>query len=358
MKGIAQLASELGVSTATVSRALNGKSDVNETTRNRVLEAAARLGYAANASARSLARGATNSVGFMIELNPETATTDNFFMGVFDGVQSVFSQHDLELVVLPCPTSGDPYHYLQRFVARNAVDAMIISATQRVDPRIDLLQARSIPFVTLGRSTSGKDYSWIDLDFEGVVATALERLAARGHSRIAVTVPASHINFAYLIRDTYRRAMKRLGLPFDSSLAVETIWTEQGGYDLADRLFELGDPPTAVLLMYEMISIGFFRRLQELKKRPGRDIGIIAFRDEPAIRFMSPSVTRFSLSLHDLGVGIAEAVLAQLPAFRERYPMGPVQRRWALELMPGESDGAVVAPKPPKRVRAAAPRKT
>src|SRR5664279_4395426 len=110
MKGIAQLASELGVSTATVSRALNGKSDVNETTRNRVLEAAARLGYAANASARSLARGATNSVGFMIELNPETATTDNFFMGVFDGVQSVFSQHDLELVVLPCPTSGDPYH--------------------------------------------------------------------------------------------------------------------------------------------------------------------------------------------------------------------------------------------------------
>ena len=339
MKGIAKLAHELGVSTATVSRALNGKSDVNEATRNRVLEAASRLGYAANASARSLARGSTNQVGFMIELNPETATSDNFFMGVFDGVQSVLVQHDLELLVLPCPTSHDPYPYLQRFVARNAVDAMIISATQRVDPRIDLLQSRSIPFVSIGRSTSGKDYSWIDLDFEGVVKASIDRFVDQGHRRIAVTVPPGNINFAYLMRDAYRRAVKKHGLPLDSDLIIETKWNEQGGYDLADVIFGFKEPPTAVLLIYEMISIGLYRRLEELRKRPGRDLAIIAFRDEPAIRFLSPAVTRFQLSLHDLGVGIAQAMLAQIPAFQEQYPLGTVQKRWPLTLMAGDSDG-------------------
>jgi len=350
MKGIAKLAHELGVSTATVSRALNGKSDVNQETRNRVLEAAARLGYAANASARSLARGSTNQIGFMIELNPETATSDSFFMGVFDGVQSVLIQHDLELVVLPCPTSHDPYPYLQRFVARNAVDAMIISATQRIDPRIELLQARSIPFVAVGRSTSGSGYSWVDLDFEGLVHIAVDRFVSQGHRRIAVTVPPTEINFAHIIPQAYRQAMRKHGLTHDSALVIKTTWNEQGGYDLADTMFGRNDPPTAALVIGEMSAIGLYRRLRELRKQPGRDLAIIAFRDEPAIRFLSPSVTRFQLSLHDVGVGIAEAVLAQLPAFQARYPLGVVQKRWPVELIPGESDGPVVV-KPKTRGR-------
>ena len=94
-----------------------------------------------------------------------------------------------------------------------------------------------------------------------------------------------------------------------------------------------------MLLIYEMISIGLYRRLEELRKRPGRDLAIIAFRDEPAIRFLSPAVTRFQLSLHDLGVGIAQAMLAQIPAFQEQYPLGTVQKRWPLTLMAGDSDG-------------------
>jgi DNA-binding LacI/PurR family transcriptional regulator len=339
MKGIAKLASELGVSTGTVSRALNGKPDVNEATRTRVLEAAARLGYAPNASARNLAKGSTNAVGFMIELNPATAAnSDNFFMGVFDGVQSVLRRHNVELMVLPCATGDDPYAFLQRFVARDAVDAMIISATQRVDPRIDLLQAREIPFVALGRSTSGKNYSWIDLDFEGVAAASVDRFVAQGHQRIAVSIPRRDVNFAAVFRAAYRRALKRHGLPYDPNLIIETAWSEEGGYELADALVAIDNPPTAVLLIYEVLAIGLYRRLTELGVEPGRDLAVIAFRDEPAVRFLTPSVTCFNLSLHDLGVGVAEAVLAQLPAFKNEFPDPVIQKRWPLVLRPGESD--------------------
>ena len=354
MKGIAKLAHELGVSTATVSRALNGKSDVNEATRNRVLEAASRLGYAANASARSLAKGSTNQIGFMIELNPDTATSNTFFMGVFDGVQSVLVQHDLELLVLPCPTSQDPYPYLERFVARNAVDAMILSATTRVDQRIDLLQARAIPFVAIGRSTSGNGYSWIDLDFEGVVNEAVDRFVAQGHRRIAVTVPPGEINFAHVIPESYRRAMRRHRLPIDPALVVEISWNEQGGYDLAEKIFSFDDPPTAAFVIGEMNAIGLYRRMRELHKQPGRDLAIIAFRDEPAIRVLAPTITKFDLSLHDLGVAVAEAVLAQLPAYRARYPLGIVQKRWPMALTAGESDGPVATARPKSSRRSSA----
>ena len=72
MKGIRQLAEHLDISIGTVSRALNGKPDVNEETRKRVLAAAEELGYVANQSGRSLRQGTTNVIGLMIESSKET----------------------------------------------------------------------------------------------------------------------------------------------------------------------------------------------------------------------------------------------------------------------------------------------
>ncbi|MDR3470252.1 MAG: LacI family DNA-binding transcriptional regulator [Devosia sp.] len=342
MKGIRRLADHLDISIGTVSRALNGKPDVNAETRRRVLEAAEALGYVPNQSGRSLRQGTTNAVGFMIELNPETASSDNFFMGVFDGVQSLLMRHGLDLIVLPCPTGEDPLPYLQRFVARRAVDAMIISATQRIDSRIELLQAAGLPFLTLGRSMSGRDYAWIDLDFEGVVNEAIDTLVANGHRRIAMTVPRNEINLGYVCHDAYKAALRRHGLPYEPELVLRAGWSEQGGHEVADQLMALQNRPTALLLVYEMIAIGLYQRLNELGIVPGEDLAIVAFRDEPNVRFLSPPVTCFHLSLHDLGVGIGEAVLAQMPVFRDIYPLGIVQKRWPLTLLPG---GSVLRPK-------------
>ena len=83
MKGIRHLAKQLNISIGTVSKALNGRHDVNEKTRKRVLAAAAKLGYAPNQSGRSLRQGSTNAVGFLIEFSPEAAAnSDNFFVGL------------------------------------------------------------------------------------------------------------------------------------------------------------------------------------------------------------------------------------------------------------------------------------
>ena len=114
---IRELAQHLNISIGTVSRALNGRSDVNPETRKRVFEAAAKFGYVPNQSGRSLRQGTTNAIGFMIEMNSETSLHgDTFFMSVFAGVQSVFKAHHLDLVVLLCPFDDDPYEHLRRVV--------------------------------------------------------------------------------------------------------------------------------------------------------------------------------------------------------------------------------------------------
>ncbi|MEO7221965.1 MAG: substrate-binding domain-containing protein [Devosia sp.] len=327
MRGIARLAQELGISTGTVSRALNGKKDVSAETRRKVLEAAGRLGYAPNQAARTLALGTTRSVGFMIDLDRETsASGEYFFMDVFDGVQSVLTDHGLDLLVLPRPTKGNPVTYLERYVARGVFDGMILASTQIVDPRIELLESVGIPFVTLGRSSSGKNYPWVDLDFEGVANAAIDRFVSTGHRRIAVTLPMGSINFGQIFETAYRRALDRKGIEFDPRLVFVTSRGEEAGYGLVDDMAAVPDPPTAVLLVFETVAIGIYRRLAELGRLPGRDLAIIGFRDEPTVRFLAPSLTCFSVSLHGIGEDLARALLARMPAFAEQPMRPPIER--------------------------------
>jgi DNA-binding LacI/PurR family transcriptional regulator len=339
VRGIAKLASELGISTGTVSRALNGKPDVNEETRRRVLEAAAKFGYVANQSARSLAKGATNAIGFMIESGAYTSNNnDNFFLGVFDGVQYVLDRHHLDLVVLPCQADADPTQYLRRMVGRRMVDGLIISATHRQDERIDFLNEAKIPFVSLGRSASEGEYPWLDLDFEGVATRAVDRLAAAGHRRIAVAVPTNDMNLGFVFMDGYRAALERNGLAFDAGLVIHAPSSEQGGYQIGHELLAMPDRPTAVVLVYELMAIGLYSRMHEAGLRPGKDLAIIGFRESPQSRFLSPTLTCFRMSPRDLGGALAEALLASMPAYADLYPQGIVRKIWPLELVQGESD--------------------
>jgi DNA-binding LacI/PurR family transcriptional regulator len=336
---IKELAQHLNISIGTVSRALNGRADVNPETRKRVLAAAEAMGYVANQSGRSLRQGATNVIGFTIETSPETKSQgDTFFMSVFDGVQTVFAHHKLDLVVLLCASDDDPFDHVRRVVSRQFADGLIISATQRHDPRIEFLIERGIPFVTLGRSLSGGDHSWIDMDFEGVASQSVARLVAGGHRRIALANTSRGINLSYVFEDAYRAALIEHGIAYDPDIVLRGDITELGGYQICERLLALPDRPTAVVLVNETLAIGFYRRLHEAGLTPGRDMAIIGFRQSPQARFLSPALTCYRLSLHDVGVELAQSLLATMPAYKDQYPQGVVQTIWPMELVPGESD--------------------
>lgn len=352
MKGIRHLAKHLDISIGTVSKALNGRHDVNDATRKRVLAAAAKFGYAPNQSGRSLRQGSTNSVGFMIEFSAEAAAnSDNFFVGLVEGAQSALARHALDLVVLPYSTQEDSFGQLQRIVARRLVDALIISATLKEDPRIEFLTRANIPFIALGRSDSGGNHPWIDLDFEGVADVAIDRLVERGHQRIAVALPDNKTNLGYVFLNAYRRALRRNGIQPDSGLVLRGSSSELGGYEVGSQLVALRERPTAILLVYELLAIGLYRRLNEAGLTLGRDIAVIGFREGPQARFLSPTLTCFRMSLHDLGVTLGEALLAALPAFRDIYPFGTVQKIWPLQLVPGESDDFRLRPSLKNRPR-------
>ncbi|SEP80592.1 transcriptional regulator, LacI family [Devosia sp. YR412] len=341
MKGIKRLAQELDISIGTVSRALNGKPDVNEQTRQRVLAAAASMGYVPNQAGRALRKGSTGVVGFMMQTGSEvTGEGDVFFMSVFDGVQTVFARHQLDLVALLCSSEEDPDAYLQRVVARGFADALIISATKRHDHRIDYLSERNIPFIALGRSLTDAGQPWLDLDFEGMARVGVGRLVAKGHRRIGVFSTNDDSNLAFVFIESYRQALAAHGIPFDPAMIFVAHPNERGGHDIAERIAAMppDQRPTGFVLTNEVMSVGLYRGLHDAGLRPGRDFAVIG-RDSPHAHYLNPKLTCFSLSLRDLGIQLAEALLATMPAYAAQYPLGVVRKVVPLDLVEGLSDG-------------------
>ncbi len=313
---------------------------------------AQRLGYQPNQAARTLASGRTGAIGFMFEVYPEVAVIgDNFYLGVINGIQNVLASHGLDLLVLPCPGRQPRLSYLERWVARGLVDGMILSNTDRIDPHVELLQAADVPFVTLGRSQAPQEFAWVDLDFEHVAETSIDRPVAGGHRRIAVTVPFGELNHGYVFLEAYRAALKKHGIAFDPDLVLRTGLGAEDGYLIVDEVLDRPDPATAILLIYETAAVGIYRRLAERGLRPGADLAVIGLRDEAVIRYMTPSLTCFELSLFETGATLAEAILAQLAPRTGNTAPPLMQVKMPMHIRPGESDPplAAVRDKAPRR---------
>lgn len=307
---IKDLAQHLGISIGTVSRALNDKPDVNAKTRERVLNAAVELGYSANASGRSLRRGTTQTIAFMLETGrSELRSGDNFFMRVIDAMQAELDVAGYDLIILPCHSATDPTEFLKRAIARGAADALVVTATQKKDPRIELLLRSHLPFLTLGRSGLENRHPWIDLDFKGFIDRTMRRLVEFGHERIAITVPPSGSNIAFLLRDAYETAHREHGLSFDPALIFDCEVSEFGGNQVTRQILQMHNRPTALLLNYELMAFGVYTALREAGLAPGKDLSVATLRRSKQLRFLDPPVTAFEIDLEELGRTLAREVL-------------------------------------------------
>ncbi|WP_394663983.1 substrate-binding domain-containing protein [uncultured Sphingomonas sp.] len=334
---IRELARHLGLSIGTVSRALNDRKDVSPDTRKRVVEAARLHGYIPNQSGRTLRSGRTGTIGFMLTLEHDSAIHgDPFFMALLEGVQNGLSEHDLDLAVLLARKGEDGLTFLRRHVSRGTVDGWVLSGTQHDDPRIAFLLDRGIPFVALGRTATARDYAWIDLDFEGVVADAMGLLTGAGHRRIGLVAPPATINNSHIVVERYRHALAQAGIAFDPTLVHHGETDESDGEATARDLMALPDRPTALLLMGETAPVGAYRALRRLGLEPGRDVAVIGLRDNPACRALSPDLTCFSLELDDLGLALARGLVRLLPG-QENMNEPLVQRLWGMTLRLGQS---------------------
>lgn len=333
---IRKLAAHLGLSTGTVSRALNGRKDVSAATRTRVIEGARALGYAPNQAGQSLRAKRTRTVAFLLPVLPDSMTYgDPFFLSILDGVQAVLDAEGFELIVLLWRIEQNPLDVLRRHLGRGIADGWILAATGREDPRITLLSAQAMPFVTLGRSDTRGQYCSIDLDFESMIDTVIARFLAAHHRRIALITAGPGVNFSHLVIARYKAALKSAGLPFDPDLLYSGPDDAARCAQVTTDMLALRPPPTAIFVMGENGAVGTYASLRSAGLEPGKDIAIIGFRLTAACAALQPALSCFSVPVRDIGEDLARNLIAQM---EQRTDSGATAvRLWTMAWVQGQS---------------------
>jgi DNA-binding LacI/PurR family transcriptional regulator len=277
MAKIDDVARLAGVSTATVSRALRGLPVVTPETRDRVLSAAAELGYVASPSASRLAGGRSGSVGVVVP-----RVTRWFFATLVDAAEEVFraSGHDVLLFNL----GGRQAATRRLFHAsglHKRVDALILACVPRTADDDTALDRLGMPVVVIG----GRRPGWGSVSIDDVAAArvATEHLISLGHRRIAHLVGDSHDEFASTVHIDrllgYRQALSAAGLPHDEALEAEVEFTVDGGARGMGELLRRGEPPTAVFAACDEIAMGAMRTLRQWGLGVPADVSVIGIDD-------------------------------------------------------------------------------
>ncbi|UWR23921.1 substrate-binding domain-containing protein [Sulfitobacter sp. S190] len=338
------LASHLGLSPTTVSRALNGYPEVSEATRKRVSEAASAFNYAPSHTARGLATGKAGAIGHIIPLGHHRMINPHF-SDFIAGAGQGYARRGLD-IVMTIADKDDELAAFSRLATARRVDGFVLQGPLVEDPRIALLNDMGMPFVVHGRTggdaVQDKSYSWVDVDNEDAFQRATQHLIDLGHRRIALVNGLEFMNFAMLRRKGFETAMARAGLEVDDDLCFADDMSEAYGYDAAQKLLAMNAPPTAILTSSKLIASGVQRACFEADKVLGQDISLLTFDD--AFGFFGtgaaiPTVTCVRSSLFEAGVAVAEMIADQIDAPNS----SPRQVLWQAEMIIGRSTGA--APK-------------
>jgi LacI family transcriptional regulator len=333
------LSDHLGLSQATVSRALNGYTTVKSATKLRVEEAAKRLNYRPNSSAQRLATGRAGAFGVIVTAG-DNMLIDPHFTEFLAGLTRTLAEADIDIVMTAATPENQSATY-KRFANSGKVDGFIVSAPRKEDPRIEALLEMNFPFVVHGQCETSKRYSFYDIDNMGAFEKATDYLLQLGHRRIAILNGTPDAMFAIQRNSGYMKAFQTHGAQVLDELMVQDLMTEEVGYGRMKPLLELPNPPTAVLCSSIILALGAQRAIREKGLEIGRDISIISHDDG----LSSMKTENFSVPLTVTRSPIRTAgteLASMLRAIVDGSATDPIQRIVPVDLIVRQSTAPVL----------------
>lgn len=303
------VAAAVGVSSATVSLVLRGVAGPSAATRERVLEAAARLGYRPDRAASLLASRRSRLIGVVMEIaNP-------FHAQLVEDVQEAAERHGYDLVLSAVTRARDERRAVETLVDSRC-EALILLGPQA--PAEDLAELdEQLPVVAVGRPVSSARVDVIRAADDEGVALAVEHLVGLGHRRITYvdggrgTIPA-------LRRRGYERAMRRHGLG-EQVQVVRGGDTEEAGARSARVVLGAGPTPTAMLTFNDRAAMGLLDALIRARVDVPGGVSVVGYDDSPLARLAHVDLTTVSQNTPELTRHAMAAVVERLDGGRRGH---------------------------------------
>lgn len=301
---IKDVAKEAKVSIATVSYVINNKGNVTDETQEKVLKAVKKLGYQPNLSARNLVGQKSNLIGVLIpnwgnadrlsESSHDNFNFDNPFYGnILNSIETLSTKEGYSILLIGSTITADK---VKNVILQRDLDGLIIIGA--LPKLIDNLSEIKIPIVLIDSYTKQEEFYKVGIDDEygGYIAT--KHLLDLGHKEIGLIS-------GELIEDGvdmerfkgYKKALLERNLPIKEENICNVGVSMEGGYYGIGKLLKQNQQLTAIFSTADIMSMGIYKKLNELKFKIPEDISIVSFDNFPYTEFLHPSLSTVSQSV-------------------------------------------------------------
>jgi LacI family transcriptional regulator len=327
-----EVAKRANVSTATVSRVLNGVGPVKTTTRARVLRAVEELKYHPNLHARSLAGGKSRSIG-MIVSNMENP----FFFDIFKAAETDARAHGFEVVLANTDYQPDQLVSSIRLMLGRRVAGLAVIVSEMDPHLIDELSQTKMPVVFYDVGTPTQNISNIKVNYTRGIEKTVDYLYDIGHRRMGFVSHHSTLGPISVRERAFRSAVERHSQVKWSIVAnVDGL---EGGRQAARDLLDSGFQPTAIICVNDFMALGVLRELRTSKLRVPQDISVTGFDNIRLSEYCWPALTTLHIPRHTIGHLVFQSLVPDVqkqrshgretvidPEFVVRDSTGPAQK--------------------------------
>lgn len=318
---IHDLAKKLNLSITTVSRALDGYSDVSEDTRKRVEAAAREIGYEPSFAARQLRRKRADAIGYILPTS-SPRFTDPFYVSFLTGLCDEIAAWNLDLIITSCPPDSEKEkHQYKQWVQSSRVDGIVINRTRLDDWRVDFLEQNNVKFVSLGKGDGKKNYPHIVVQDTSGMEKLVAHLVEKGHRSIAF-IGASPDLVVHADRyKGYLNGLEHAQINPMPALICNGDLTEETGYQITHELLKLPEPPTAIIGCNDLTALGALRAAREKGLYIGTELAIAGYDGIPETEFTDPPLTTLYQPTYEIARMLAKMLVSTIEGKKLENPI-------------------------------------
>jgi LacI family transcriptional regulator, galactose operon repressor len=321
IRDIAQLA---GVSTATVSRVLNNKPDVDPTTREHVMKVVQEHGFVPSVTASSLAGGRSPLLGVLVP-----SLTWPLMPQIMQSIAEVIEQTSYELVLYSISHRTDRSGLIDRILATRLIDGLLavypdgIASAESTEPinresstHLREIYERGFPVVMLDDQSLPGPIPWVGPDNRVGAYEAVRHLVRHGHRRIAHVQGPLQYQCSLDRFAGYQQALEEAGIAVDPTLIAQGDFTTASGRAATTRLLDLAERPTAIFAANDQMAYGVLSVSEAHGLRLPDELAVIGFDDTTLSSHTRPALTTVKQPFAEMGRSAAEMLLALVSAPR------------------------------------------
>jgi LacI family transcriptional regulator len=299
VRDIAELA---GVSVATVSRVLNGRSDVSEETRSLVTKVMREHGYRARPRTGRKAPAASNGrpdlvVGLLVPLVQRV-----YFSAIFGGAAEALYEQNIKFMLMPTLHEREREISLFAWLMQGMADSALLILPDESSDELEALLDQGYQYVVVDpRTPLAERIPSVSAAHTAGADQAMQHLLSLGHRRIAAVTGPAGWQATEDRRRGYYAALAGAGILPDAELEVEGDFEIAGGVRAGEQLFDLADPPTAVFAFNDLLAIGVIQAAQSRGLQVPEDVSVVGFDDLEFSTIVTPRLTTVRQPLEEMG---------------------------------------------------------